>query len=70
VRRGTHDQDPSDVPRRDGFTRCPVALIEAPLETHLNDDAGAGDSFPDTIEGREIERDRLLAGSGTENLAL
>ena len=61
VRRGTHDQDLSDAARRNGVARRSVARVEAPLETHLDDDAGAVDRFTDTIEGREVERDRLLA---------
>ena len=61
VCRRAHDQDPADAARRDGFARRLVAGVEAPLEAHLNDDAGAVDRFPNTIERREVERDRLLA---------
>ena len=61
VRRGTHDQDLSDGTSRNGVTRRSVARVEAPLETDLDDDAGTIDRLPDTIEGREVERDRLLA---------
>ena len=61
VRRGTHDQDLPDVARDHGFPRCFVARIEAALETDLHDDPGALDRVTHTIQGSEIEGDRLLA---------
>ena len=61
VRRGTHGQDPPDAALCNCFVCRPVARVEASLETHLHDDAGAVDCFPHPIEGRKVERDRLLA---------
>ena len=61
MRRGAHDQDPSDVPRRDGLARCLIARIETSLEADLDDNASAIDRCTHPVEGHQIERDRFLA---------
>jgi hypothetical protein len=61
MRRGPHDQDLPDVARDHGLPRRFVTRVEPALETDLHDDPGALDRFTHTIQGCEIERDRLLA---------
>jgi len=61
MRRGAHDENPSDAARRNRFMRCAIACVKAPLEADLDEDSGARSIVEHGVESREVKGNRLLA---------